>query len=493
MEAARTPVPVPLRYERTGSGHLLKLGTDESLVRRVRAGDERAFAVIYERHLRAILAFCRHMLGSREEAEDAVQQTFVSAYRDMLRDDKELKLRPWLYRIARNHCISMLRRRRPEVELDGEQASVRGLAEEVSRRSELRALLGDLACLPDDQREALVLAELCDNSHAAVAEILGCEREKVKSLVFQARSSLIKSREARDMSCDDVRLQLSSLKGSALRRGALGRHLAQCDGCRAFRADVRRQRQQLAVLLAVVPTAALKLGAPTALAAAGTKAGVAGIGSATTAGSASAAGTATVAGGGSLAALTAKVATPALVLKGIATASAVTVLAAGGVVGVQRVSETVRGGSAGGQNSEHRGTAGAATQRPPGARGEGAQPSARGSSGRHRGERRRVGAAAPGREHASSGAPGIPLSQSRDEGAGAVGGDSRGKARNELGRRAKRKRVGPLPKRLHTVPVRPAVPVRPERPTAPATPRERPAMKVPPQAPGDEPSGPTVP
>jgi RNA polymerase sigma factor (sigma-70 family) len=491
MEAARTPVPVPLRYERIGTGRLLKLASDESLVDRVRAGDDRAFAVIYERHFRAILAFCRHMLGSRDEAEDVVQQTFVSAYRDMLRDDKKLKLRPWLYQIARNHCIDTLRRRRPQSELDGAQASVTGLADEVSGRSELRALLADLARLPDDQREALVLAELHDNSHAEVAEILGCEREKVKSLVFQARSSLIKSREARELSCDDVRLQLSSLKGSALRRGALGRHLAHCDGCRAFRADVRRQRQQLAVLLAVVPTAALKFGASTAVAAASTKAGVA-VGTATAAGSAPAAGAATGAGGGSLAALTAKVATPGIVLKGITTATAVTVLAAGGAVGVQRISESARGGDAEQVRDAGLREAGGAAPGGRSAAGVKDPRSAVGQSRSGRGAARRhgFGARADGRGHTPGVVPGTPFSQRLRKEAGrrdgVVRGDPRRNPRNELERgRHRRRAVRRRPRH--------EAPAGRERPPTAGTPTEGPAERFPPEAPGDESTGPTVP
>jgi RNA polymerase sigma factor (sigma-70 family) len=483
MEAARTPVPVPLRYQRIDSGRLLKLASDESLVGRVRAGNERAFAVIYERHFRAILAYCRHMLGSREEAEDVVQQTFASAYRDMLRDEKELKLRPWLYRIARNHCISTLRRRRPEAPLEGEQASVTGLAEEVSGRGELRALLADLARLPDDQREALVLAELHDNSHAEVAEILGCEREKVKSLVFQARSSLIKSREARDLSCEDVCLQLSSLKGSALRRGALGRHLSQCDGCRAFGADVRRQRQQIAVLLAVVPTAGLKLGASTALAAASTNTGIAGVGSATVAGSAPAAGAATGAGGGSLAALSAKIAAPGMLLKGIATTAAVTVLAAGGAVGVQRVSETVRGGADQTQSTGARDAAGVAGSRGVGSSAAGTKSSAAGSA-RRGAKRRHFGAR--GRERATAHrSPSQGLRRGAGRRDGAHRAEPRSKARNQLERRRERQHAVRRRQPARAAPVR-------ESPAATDAPSKDPAVRYPPVA-ADEPSGPTVP
>ena len=87
-------------------------------MRLVRVGDESAFEAIYDRHHRGILSFCRHMLGSREEGEDAVQHTFIAAYRDITAADKPIQLKAWLYTIARNRCLSILRARREQVALD---------------------------------------------------------------------------------------------------------------------------------------------------------------------------------------------------------------------------------------------------------------------------------------------------------------------------------------------------------------------------------------
>src|SRR5688572_6599494 len=104
---ARAPA-VPLRSRR-----LLALAGDARLVEQIRRGNEAAFEVIFERHGPAILAFCRHMLGTREEAEDAVQHTFAAAYRDLQRGgDRDIALKPWLFTIARNRCVSVLRARR---------------------------------------------------------------------------------------------------------------------------------------------------------------------------------------------------------------------------------------------------------------------------------------------------------------------------------------------------------------------------------------------
>src|SRR3954454_11726894 len=231
--------------------------SDERLVEQVRRGNEDAFEAVYDRHHRAILAFCRHMLGSPDEAEDAVQQTYISAYDAMRADGRDLRLKPWLYAIARNRCLSTLRARREQpAELD--EVATAGLSEEVQQRTDLRELLHDLHELPVDQRAALVLSEVGGLSHAEVGTVVGCEVAKVKSLVFQARSSLIETRRAREIPCHEIREQLATATGGALRRGPLRRHLRTCEGCAEFRDEVSRQRKALAAILPVVPTIGLK-------------------------------------------------------------------------------------------------------------------------------------------------------------------------------------------------------------------------------------------
>jgi RNA polymerase sigma factor (sigma-70 family) len=231
--------------------------SDEKLVEQVRRGNEAAFETVYDRHHRGILSFCRHMLGSPDEAEDAVQQSFISAYDAMRSDQRDIRLKPWLYAIARNRCLSILRARREEpAEL--EDVPTAGLAEEVQQRSDLRALLGDLHGLPVEQRAALVLSEVGGLSHSEVGAVVGCEVAKVKSLVFQARTSLIESRRAREIPCNEIREQLATATGGALRRGPLRRHLRTCAGCAEFRDEVMSQRKALAALLPVIPTLGLK-------------------------------------------------------------------------------------------------------------------------------------------------------------------------------------------------------------------------------------------
>src|ERR1019366_9425788 len=157
---------------------------DDRLVAQVRAGDTGAFEAIYDRYARGLLAFCVQMLGSREAAEDALQLTFVSAYRALRAGDSEISLRPWLYTIARNRCLSELRTRRDAVDVDGvavDRPSFDGLADQVQRREELREMLEDIQRLPGDQRAALVLFELGDHSHNEIAAVLGVRAEKVKA------------------------------------------------------------------------------------------------------------------------------------------------------------------------------------------------------------------------------------------------------------------------------------------------------------------------
>jgi RNA polymerase sigma factor (sigma-70 family) len=261
---------------------MLGAQSDGALVARIRVGDDAAFEALYDRYHRNLLAFCHHMLGSREEAEDALQHTFLAAYRGLRAGDDVVGLKPWLYTIARNRCVSVLRARRDDVALHDSAAATAGLAAEVDRRADLRTLVRDVQRLPPDQRAALVLFELDDHSHEEIAAVLGVRREKVKALVFQAREALMGWRAARETPCAEVREQLATLSGHALRRGTIRRHVEQCSACAAYEAEVRRQRAGLAIVLPVAPAAGLKaavlgsaLGGSGAAAAAGAGAGAA--------------------------------------------------------------------------------------------------------------------------------------------------------------------------------------------------------------------------
>ncbi len=255
-----------------------KLLTDARLAELAAAGDERAFEVVYDRHHRALLGFCRHMVGSHDEAEDALQQTFLRAHGALVEHGPPDDLRPWLFTIARNRCLTLLAARRPDAEVDDQLEDARGLGEDVQARADLRAVVADVAQLPDAQRAALVLAELADLSHAQIGEVIGVRTAKVKALIHQARTTLIAERDAREQPCEDVREQLATARGGVLRRGPLRRHLRQCAPCRAYRDAVGEQRRSLALVLPVIPSAGLKAGVLGAASAGGAAAGGASLG-----------------------------------------------------------------------------------------------------------------------------------------------------------------------------------------------------------------------
>jgi RNA polymerase sigma factor (sigma-70 family) len=353
------------------SKRLLALLGDDRLVDQIRHGNELAFEVVFERHSVGILAFCRHMLGSREEAEDAVQQTFAAAHRDLERgQERRIALKPWLYTIARNRCVSTLRSRREQT-AELHDLPTEGLSEQVERRAELRELLADLRELPEEQRAALLLAEAGGLSHVEVAQVLGCEAQAVKRLVFRARSGLIERREARATPCAEIREQLATLRGGALRRNELGHHLRHCPGCAAYREEVRRQRQMLGVALPVAPTVGLK---SSVLAAVGVGGGTA--------------------GGGALAGSIGSAAVAKVALAGV--------LAGGGAVGTNAVVDRIQAEPAAPAvvvpAAETRAPAAGDAQGPPATTGRelGAQIRAERSHGRRGAERRSLRARAQG-------------------------------------------------------------------------------------------------
>ena len=248
--ASRRRLPLPTA--------LLRVASDERLVSELRAGSDRAFEVLFDRHYPRLLAFCRHLLGSVEEAEDAVQHTFLAAHRDLVESQKPIVARPWLYTIARHRCLSILRARREHPLEDAPEPATDNLVADVTRREDLRALLADMGRLPEEQRAALVLMELGDLSHEEIAGVLGCPRDRIKSLVFMARSSLTTSRAARDASCIEIREQLAAPHKDGLSQTTLRRHLHACEPCRSFRADVRAQRRGFALLLPVMASPGLR-------------------------------------------------------------------------------------------------------------------------------------------------------------------------------------------------------------------------------------------
>jgi RNA polymerase sigma factor (sigma-70 family) len=235
-----------------------RFAADDRLVALVRRGDLTAFEILYDRHARELLVFCSYILDSKHDAEDAVQSTFASAYRALMADERRVDLRPWLFSIARNASLSILRKRRPTTEIHEAAVAGEDPAVQAEQRENLRQVVATMLDLPERQRTALVLAELHGLSHGEIGTVLGIPAERVKSYIYQARSSLISERVARSVDCAEIRMELSTARGAALLKGKLRRHLRSCEGCRDYAAELSRQRGQLGILLPLAPTLALK-------------------------------------------------------------------------------------------------------------------------------------------------------------------------------------------------------------------------------------------
>src|ERR687893_996425 len=134
---------------------LLRAASDEKLVALTRRGRDDAFEALVERYRPRLLAFCQHMLRSREDAEDVLQEVYVAALRAMRSDDRPIQVKPWLYKIARNRCLNHLRRPVP-VAVESMDTFERGTGESaleaVAGRERLREIVGDVHGLPESQR-----------------------------------------------------------------------------------------------------------------------------------------------------------------------------------------------------------------------------------------------------------------------------------------------------------------------------------------------------
>src|SRR5437764_4990939 len=219
---------------------LLRLQSDERLVVLVRRGNAGAFEVLVARYESRLLSFCRHLLGSREDAEDVLQEVFAAAFNAMTADTRPINVRPWLYRIARNRSLNHLRRLQSvgvdsmDVHYSDNGAST---ADKVYEREEFRLLVGDIHELPETQKTALVLREMDALSYEQIAEAMESTVPSVKSLLVRARISLADASEARVLSCDEVRLELGEVADGLRRRPSplVRTHLRACKRCASFR------------------------------------------------------------------------------------------------------------------------------------------------------------------------------------------------------------------------------------------------------------------
>ncbi len=246
----------------TRKSPLLKMQGDERLVALVRSGNSGAFDIIVDRYQARLLGFCRQMVGSTEDAEDVLQEVFVNAHKAILADNREINLRPWLYRIARNRSLNHLRKPRAVAQESMDlvpMTEAASTAEKVHNREEFRQLLQDVTKLPETQRVALLLREIDELSYEEIAEAMDTTVPSVKSLLVRARISLAEASQARMLTCGEVRVELAeAAEGLAKASGPVRKHVRDCEECAAFRKQLRSDTKVLAMLSPVGPILALK-------------------------------------------------------------------------------------------------------------------------------------------------------------------------------------------------------------------------------------------
>ena len=237
MEALSGTQQGPRGRRPRGGSRMLRLQSDEQLVEILRAGDEHAFEAIVGRYRARLFGFCRKMLGSSEDAEDVLQEVLANAYRAMLADRREINLRPWLFRIARNRCLNHLQRI-SAIPTEQEQLervpAVEAAAthERAQNREEFRSLLDDLHTLPESQREALILREVDGLSYDQVGERMTTTVPAVRSLLTRARASLAEASQARNLTCVEIQLQIADAAGAGQSlSGPARRHMRECERC----------------------------------------------------------------------------------------------------------------------------------------------------------------------------------------------------------------------------------------------------------------------
>lgn len=169
---------------------------------KVAAGDANAFAALVEAHQERLLRLCERLLGDAEEARDAAQEVFLKAYRKAADFRPQGQVYTWLYRIATNHCLNQLRRRRlvrfvrwEDTEDTGERGAAPPLdppdgapdpAAALASRRRWHQTRKAIACLPAGQRAVLVLARFEGLSYREIAAVLGITEGAVESRLFRA-------------------------------------------------------------------------------------------------------------------------------------------------------------------------------------------------------------------------------------------------------------------------------------------------------------------
>jgi RNA polymerase sigma-70 factor, ECF subfamily len=164
---------------------------EDALVARSARGDERAYALLVDRYKGMIYTTAYKLMKNSTRAEDAAQETFIKAYAALPGFQGKSKFSSWLYRICYNTCISELRKKRPEVDLeDADAVAVGGPTEEIHRRDIQTAIQTEVSALPDDYRSVITLYHFDGLAYDEIARLTHKPMGTVKATIHRARALL---------------------------------------------------------------------------------------------------------------------------------------------------------------------------------------------------------------------------------------------------------------------------------------------------------------
>lgn len=198
FELERTGARAPLFAVASGTEEPSATGEVDAAALRT-GNPELALNELHAEYAQKLFSYTLSILRSREDAEDAVQTTFMNAYGSLQAGRAPRQEASWLFRIARNVCLNRIRtqQRKPAGTLEGiEVASGRGVEDAFDQRLHVTALRTALERLPEQQRKAIVMRELQGASYAEIADALSTTQGAVESLIFRARRQLASALQA---------------------------------------------------------------------------------------------------------------------------------------------------------------------------------------------------------------------------------------------------------------------------------------------------------
>ncbi|MET0132150.1 MAG: RNA polymerase sigma factor [Kibdelosporangium sp.] len=166
---------------------------DATLVARSRDGDMRSYEALVRRYQGPMYRLALRMLGSRSDAEDTVQEVFLTVWRRLAQLQYDAAFVGWLYRTTTNRCLNVIRTRRRQVdaELDERESAPRTRPEHATEVSEQMNALGNaLGGLTPQQRACWLLREVHDRSYDEIAQTIGVTTQAVRGRIARARAQL---------------------------------------------------------------------------------------------------------------------------------------------------------------------------------------------------------------------------------------------------------------------------------------------------------------